>query len=169
MKGLSTTKAFDLLISKRNWWRTIGISEIRATNYKARFKSGDLSAAKMEEILILAGGIVIQEKLWGKTFLKHNYMVDRYEEEDFPDFINQVIDMGHLEKKEEGIAKLMLDVSYKKLSSKQQYVIDENVVSPFYTDSCERCCSDIPWCEMYFAYDNGGYCSWCARSMEKDD
>jgi len=163
MKGLTTQKAFELLISRRGWWRNVNISEIKATNYKTRFKSGQLSIAKIEEILEKAGGTVVQEKLWDRDFIKHNYMTDRYEEEDFADFINQLIDMKCLESKEQGIAKLLLDSSYSELSAKQRYVFDSKVVDPFFSHSCEMCVSPIPWSEMYEAYDNGGYCSWCAR------
>ena len=34
-------------------------------------------------------------------------------------------------------------------------------------DECQRCGEDIPWCEMFEALDNGGYCSYCQHVMEK--
>lgn len=163
MKGLTTHKAFASLISNRGWWRSCGISEVKATNYKTRFKNEQLSISKIEEILEKAGASVVQEKLWDGEFIKHNHMTDRYEEDDFSDFINQVIIMKHLDSKEEGIAKLMLDTSYSHLSGKQRFVFDNNVVEPFYVESCEMCASPVPWTEMYEAHDNGGYCSWCNR------
>ena len=34
---------------------------------------------------------------------------------------------------------------------------------------CKRCSSDIPWCEMIEALDNGGLCGWCQHFKEKMD
>lgn len=166
VNGLTTVRAFELLISKRNWWKAAGISEIKASNYKNRFKNEQLSITKMEEILNLAGGEVVQEKLWDKRFIKYTYMVTRYTEDDMSDFVEQIISLNILEKKEEGIARFMLDNGYESLSSKQRFIFDSQVIQPFYVDCCEMCASDVPWCEMYFAYENGGYCSWCARHFD---
>lgn len=164
-KGISTSEAFKLLVSTRNWWRNCNISEVQATNYKSRFKNGTLSASKIESILEKAGGIVVQEKLWSRNFIKQNYMIDRYQEEDFSDFLNVLIGLGGLEKKELGITKLVLSEGYPHLSSKQRYIFDQNVVDPFSVASCEMCGNPVPWSEMYEAYDNGGYCSWCIRHV----
>lgn len=34
-------------------------------------------------------------------------------------------------------------------------------------ERCTRCSSEIPWCEMLEAIDNGGYCSYCQHMKEK--
>ena len=92
----------------------------------------------------------------------------RYYEEDFKGFLEQLISSGRTEGKEAGIAKFFIDNNYESLSDKQKYVldrmIDENSIK-----ECERCGSDIPWCEMLEALDNGGYCNYCQHMMEKDD
>lgn len=83
-------------------------------------------------------------------------------------FVQDLIMLGRIEGKEAGIAQRMVDKGYDSLSEKQKYVFDkmikENSVS-----ECQRCASDIPWCEMLEALDNGGYCNYCQHMMEKDD
>ena len=92
----------------------------------------------------------------------------RYYEEDFKGFLEQLISSGRIEGKESGIAKFVIDNDYDSLSDKQKYVfdrmIDENSIK-----ECERCGSEIPWCEMLEALDNGGFCNYSQHMMEKDD
>ena len=92
---------------------------------------------------------------------------NRYSEEDFGDFIQQLIDGQHFDSsKEEGIAKLVLDKGFEALSPKQQHVFEKSI-SYYVTEECDTCSNPIPWCEMYIAEDNGGNCSWCAHKLEK--
>ena len=93
---------------------------------------------------------------------------ERYNEEDFEGFVQQLIDYGRIEGKEAGIAKLMLDKGYDALSQKQRYVFDK-MIDNNTVKECKRCVCDIPWCEMLEALDNGGYCNYCQHMMEKID
>ncbi|MCR4811922.1 MAG: hypothetical protein K5867_04925 [Bacteroidales bacterium] len=91
---------------------------------------------------------------------------ERYEEEDFEGFVQDLIKSGRLDDKEIGISKLMLDKGYDSLSEKQQYVFDK-AIEKNSIEYCERCSCPIPWCEMMEALDNGGYCNYCQHMMEK--
>ena len=53
--------------------------------------------------------------------------VIRYNEDDFEGFVQDLINTGRIEEKEAGIAKLMLDKGYDKLSDKQKYVFDKMI------------------------------------------
>lgn len=91
---------------------------------------------------------------------------ERYREEDFNGFVEELIKSSRLEGKEAGIAKQMLDKGYDSLSEKQKFVFDK-AIENYTIDECQRCGEDIPWCEMFEALDNGGYCSYCQHVMEK--
>ena len=80
---------------------------------------------------------------------------DRYNEEDFNSFIEQLIESGRIE-----------DHGYEALSAKQKHVFDHMIANNT-VDECKRCAIDIPWCEMLEALDNGGYCNYCQHMMEK--
>lgn len=90
----------------------------------------------------------------------------RFLEDDFESFVKDLINSGHLEEKEAGIAKRMLDKGYDSLSEKQKYVFDKAIENNS-VQKCERCGCNIPWCEMIEALDNGGYCNYCQLMMEK--
>lgn len=92
--------------------------------------------------------------------------VIRYNEDDFEGFVQDLINTGRIEEKEAGIAKLMLDKGYDKLSDKQKYVFDK-MINENTVEECKRCATDIPWCEMLEALENGGYCNYCQHMMEK--
>ena len=91
---------------------------------------------------------------------------ERYNEEDFPGFVQDLIQSGRIEGKEAGIAKQMIDKGYGSLTEKQRYVFDKMIENNS-VDECKGCACDIPWCEMLEALDNGGYCSYCQHMMEK--
>lgn len=91
---------------------------------------------------------------------------ERYLEEDFEGFVEELIKSGRLEDKEIGISKRMLDNGYSSLSDKQKYVFDK-MIDNNSVEVCKRCACDIPWCEMLEALDNGGYCNYCQHMMEK--
>ncbi len=91
----------------------------------------------------------------------------RYNEEDFKSFVLDLINTNRIESKEAGIAKLMLDKGYDKLSDKQKYVFDK-MINNYTIVECQRCGIDIPLCEMLDALDNGGYCNYCKHMMGKD-
>ncbi len=89
-------------------------------------------------------------------------------QDDFKDFIQELIDGGDLEDAALGVAKLYVDKGEKALTPKQKYVFDNHVVKQHTVEECKRCSADIPWCEMYHAIDNGGYCNYCWHMIEKE-
>ena len=91
---------------------------------------------------------------------------ERYFEEDFEGFVEDLIKFDRLDDKEAGIAKRMLDKGYDSLSPKQKYVFDKMIENNC-IEECKRCSCDIPWSEMLEAFDNGGYCNYCQHMMEK--
>lgn len=95
-------------------------------------------------------------------------MKKRYEEPDFESFVEELLRVERLNETEAGIAKQMLDKGYDSLSDKQKYVFDKAIENNSVKE-CKRCSSDIPWCEMIEALDNGGLCSWCQHFKEKID
>lgn len=95
-----------------------------------------------------------------------NMRKERYFEEDFEGFVEDLIKFDRLDDKEAGIAKRMLDKGYDSLSPKQKYVFDKMIENNC-IEECKRCACDIPWSEMLEAFDNGGYCNYCQHMMEK--
>ena len=93
-------------------------------------------------------------------------MTERYSEEEFEGYVQELIDVGRIDGKEAGIARLMLDKGYDSLSDKQKYVFD-NMIKQHTVNECQRCGVDIPWCEMLEAIYNGGYCNYCQHMKEK--
>lgn len=93
----------------------------------------------------------------------------RYSEEDFNDFLLELINGRRLnEAKEYGIAKLVIDKGFESLSDKQKFVF-ERAIDYYVFDKCEDCKSPIPWSEMSAAEDNGHRCSWCQQRLNHDD
>lgn len=90
----------------------------------------------------------------------------RFNEEDFNEYLEQLIKSGRLNLMQAGITKLVIDKGYDVLSFRQRkvfdYMIDTNTI-----ESCKHCACDIPWCKMLDALDNGGYCDYCEHMMKK--
>lgn len=93
---------------------------------------------------------------------------ERYLGKGFNGFVEELINSNHLDEKEKGIAKLMLDKGYDSLSDKQKYVFDKAIENNTINE-CKRCGSTIPWSEMLEALDNGRYCNYCQHLKEKID
>lgn len=91
---------------------------------------------------------------------------NRYEEDDFEGFVQDLIKSGRLDDKEIGISKLMLDKGYDNLSEKQKYVFDK-AIEKNSVEYCDFCSTPISWCEMMEALDNGGLCIGCQHTKEK--
>ena len=92
-----------------------------------------------------------------------------YKEFEMRDFVKELIDQNQLEGSALGIAKQFLDQGEESLSDKQKYVFQKNVIDEFVTKECTLCRLEIAWEEMSFAYDNGGFCGYCAHLLDKDD
>jgi hypothetical protein len=85
------------------------------------------------------------------------------------DFLEEIIEGEHLEGAALGITKKVIKEGVESLTRKQKRVFDTYVLGEFVTAACKRCGNDIPWSEMYHAYDNGDLCNWCWHMTEKDD
>ena len=92
---------------------------------------------------------------------------DRYNEQDFEEFLQELIKGNQIEDKEKGIAEQMIDKGYKSLAKKQKFVFD-NMIEKNSVERCKFCGCEISWCEMLFAIDNGGYCSGCYHNLEEE-
>lgn len=95
-------------------------------------------------------------------------MINRYIEEDFNSFVEDLIRSGRLNEEEARIAQYMLDNGYIALSEPQKRVFD-NAIRKNSVKECGMCAEDIPWNEMLNALDNGGLCSYCQHVKEKMD
>jgi len=107
------------------------------------------------------------ERVGGDLKFLDMKMEDRYEENDFKEFLQDIVNLEVLESKEIGIAKLVIDKGYNFLTKKQKYVFDKNVVGFYYIEECKRCSINIPWSEMLNAYDNNNMCGYCEHVFEK--
>lgn len=63
---------------------------------------------------------------------------ERFIEEDFEGFLEDLIKSGRLDDKEAGIAKRMLDKGYDNLSDKQKYVFNKMIRNNS-VEECQRC------------------------------
>lgn len=90
----------------------------------------------------------------------------RFQESDFNDYLKDLINSGRLSDTEAGIAKQVIDKGYDSLSEKQKFVFDR-AINNHSVEECKACGTDIPWCEMLNALDNGGLCSDCQHVWEK--
>jgi len=91
---------------------------------------------------------------------------DRYNEDGFREYVQEIMNGGHLNGAALGIAKRVGDSGIASLSDKQKYVFERDVMEHFYVEECERCSNDIPWEEMYNALDSN-YCSYCEHMYDK--
>lgn len=63
-----TREAFEALISQRGIYKLLGVQRSTVANWKVYLKEGkSISLDKMEEMLVKAGAIVIQGKVWKLT------------------------------------------------------------------------------------------------------
>lgn len=91
----------------------------------------------------------------------------RFNEQDFVEFLQELIKGNQIEEEEKGIAKQMIGKGYESLSRKQRFVFDK-MIEKHSIEKCQLCGCEISWCEMQFALDNGGYCSGCYRNLEEE-
>jgi len=94
-------------------------------------------------------------------------MEDDYDDEAI--FLQQLVDSKHLEGAALGITKQVIDKGEESLSAAQRSVFNKQVIDQFVTHECSRGGHDVPWSEMYEAYTNGGYCSYCQHMKDKLD
>lgn len=97
----------------------------------------------------------------------------RLNEDDFPHFVQELLDLNRLEKGSavEGIGKRISKEGIDQLSPRQIHTfIDYGLIrSDNYVDECARCAEDIPFSEMLRAVTEDDLCSYCRHISEKDD
>ncbi len=91
------------------------------------------------------------------------------EDNDYTDFLNKIIVMGHLEDSALGITKQVIDKGEDSLLGKQKFVFKTQVLDKFKVSECSRSGCDIPWSEMYDAATEHGMCNYCWHMDQKDD
>src|SRR4051812_45412288 len=85
-----------------------------------------------------------------------------YELEAKKDFLRQLL--RHLDEAALGVTKQVIAKGEDGLSQDQKSVFKRDVLDVFVTAKCKGCGCNVPWSEMYPAYQNGGYCAHCAMS-----
>lgn len=90
-------------------------------------------------------------------------------DDDLPGYLQQLIDLDHLEGASAGIARQVIARGVDSLSVKQRYIFEMEVVKPHFRAYCEHGSCSIPLCEMYEAIhgDANGMCNYCAHMHEK--
>lgn len=91
------------------------------------------------------------------------------EEDDNTDFLQELIDQGHLSDVAAGVTRQVIGQGEESLSDKQKAVFEREVREPFLNHRCSRCDEMIPASELSGAMDNGWLCSWCSQVTGKDD
>lgn len=90
-------------------------------------------------------------------------------QEDFIDFLQELVDGGHLENAALGITKQIIAKGINSLKGEQTYVFKRYVLEHFVVDKCKGfSCGggSIPWSEMYMAMETR-MCSYCMHKHEK--
>jgi hypothetical protein len=91
---------------------------------------------------------------------------DSFDEDgEFADFLRQLVDLKHLEDKAKEMARKVISDGIESLSKRQRSVFDQEVFNEFVTKTCQKCSHPIPWNEMFDAYNNGGFCNYCASKI----
>ena len=94
---------------------------------------------------------------------------DHIEDDDgYNDFLQQIIDIEHLEDPALGITKQVIDKGENSLSNKQMHVFQKYVLDEFTVSECLRCGCEIPWSEMYAATEHK-MCNYCWYMSQKDN
>lgn len=103
--------------------------------------------------------------------MNNAYWLECCEDQDFLDFLNELIGYNMIEENTPayGITKMVIDGCHDELSPAQWAVFVNYVAEANHVEECNRQGCKIPWCEMVVALNNGGYCSYCAHMMNKDD
>lgn len=94
---------------------------------------------------------------------------DRNDDYGFSDFLQQIIDMNHLDDPSLGITKQVITKGEDSLSDKQKQIFEKHVLDFYTISECSRCGGDIPWVEMYDVATDHNMCNWCWHQSEKED
>lgn len=107
----------------------------------------------------------------GKEELIHRLQKIGNEEEDFKDYVSQLLELKMLDGTEvNGIAKLIVSKGIKSLSEKQLYTFAvHGIHQHYYVEECKRCGGEIPWDDMIQASTEYGRHSYCQHVEDKDE
>jgi len=70
---------------------------------------------------------------------------------EFNGFLKQLIKTEFLEDAALGITKYIIDHGREKLTSKQNFIFQKEIMDKFVHEECEMCHQEIPWPEITFA------------------
>ena len=84
----------------------------------------------------------------------------RYDEYDFIEFLQDLIDANQLEGKELGITKRVIAMGYDSLTPRQKWVFDD-CIEQHSIERCKSCGKLVSWSDMMYALDNGCRCEEC--------
>lgn len=95
-------------------------------------------------------------------------LIERFSEDDFKSYLEELINIDCLEDTALGITKKVLNNGFDSLSDKQKYVFLAYAIIPNYIEHCKRCWEEIAWCEMLYAvYESNRYCCYCSHMESK--
>ena len=75
----------------------------------------------------------------------------------------------HLGDAAAGITRQVIGKGLNSLSEPQLHVFKTEVVDIWLIRKCKRCQTDVPGRDLIGAWENGGFCSYCADKIDKDD
>ena len=97
---------------------------------------------------------------------RENRYRERWYEDGFTEYIQQLIGANRLEGASLGIAKKVVRDSVDSLSKKQKTVFEQHVMKHYYVKECEIGGHEIEWLEMYEALDTE-ICNYCEHKLHK--
>jgi len=97
---------------------------------------------------------------------------DETQEQDFKDYLKQVIELYGIGEVAKGITKQVISKGLDSLSDKQSFIFQKEILDIYTQKECVFCNTDIPWCEMQANIpkdEEDGLCSYCRHREEKND
>jgi hypothetical protein len=89
------------------------------------------------------------------------------EEEEFSDFLRQLVGANMLEPVVEGVARQIIGRGLDSLTERQKGVLHQ-ILRNYTIAHCGVCKNEIRWSEMFMAEDSG-LCDRCEYNLSKDD
>ena len=89
------------------------------------------------------------------------------EQEEYRDYLRQLVDNGDIEGAAAGIARLVIDKGKSDLTERQRYVFEHSVETAFPQPACGQCGELIPWEDAYRFIHADSLCSSCQHSYDR--
>lgn len=80
---MTTKECFEILITKKGWYKELGISAANSVNYVKRFKAGKLNTDKIELLLEHSGFTIVHEKEWNSPFVVKKITIKEFQPGDY--------------------------------------------------------------------------------------